>query len=110
MYAACVDRENEGKGCRITKTMSLEVLELLFMRIDEFLRGRRREKVEIIWHGGEPLLLGDGYFSKACEFQEKHCAETRDRIRHTIQTNMTLFTPSISTCSGSWEFRCRHQL
>ena len=37
--------------------------------------------------------MGESYFSKALEFQQKHCEATFKQIRHTVQSNMTLFTP-----------------
>lgn len=91
--AACAYCEVDGKGWRTAKIMPLEILDLLFFRINEFLAERKSENLEIIWHGGEPLLLGEDYFASALEFQQKHCAATSGRIRHTIQSNMTLFTP-----------------
>jgi uncharacterized protein len=72
--------------------MPLETLELFFSRINEFLLERPDEQMEVIWHGGEPLLLGPDYFAQALYFQEKHCAETGSRIRHSIQSNLTLFS------------------
>ncbi len=74
------------------KTMSLETLELLFVRINEYLVDRPKEIMGVIWHGGEPLLLGPECFQAALDFQEKHCAGTASRIRHAIQSNLTLLT------------------
>jgi uncharacterized protein len=71
--------------------MPLELLELFFSRVDEFLLECPNETMEITWHGGEPLLLGPDYFEHAVEFQEKHCRQTKHRIRHNIQSNLTLF-------------------
>lgn len=73
-------------------TMPLKTLELFFSRVNEFLEERPREPLEIIWHGGEPLLLGPDYFAQALAFQQKHCARHQDRIQHTIQSNLTLFS------------------
>jgi radical SAM protein with 4Fe4S-binding SPASM domain len=92
--AACAYCEVDRKGWRTTKIMPLDILELLFVRIDEFLEERQSERLEIVWHGGEPLLLDAEYFEKARAFQQKHCAATLGRIRHTIQTNLTLLSPS----------------
>jgi radical SAM protein with 4Fe4S-binding SPASM domain len=72
-------------------TMSLELLETVFRRIGEFLEEVPEESIDLLWHGGEPLAVGPGFFEKALSFQEKYCPGTRDRIRHSIQTNMTLF-------------------
>jgi len=92
--AACTYCEVDRKGWRTTKIMPHDILERLFMRVNEFLEARPRERLEIVWHGGEPLLLGPEYFDKARAFQDKHCASTCGRIRHTIQTNLTLLTPA----------------
>ena len=73
-------------------TMPLETLELFFSRVNEFLRERPEEQMEIVWHGGEPLLLGVDYFTRALQFQEKHCPQTYSRIRHSLQSNLTLFS------------------
>lgn len=95
--AACSYCEVDRKGWRTTKIMPLDLLECLFVRIDEFLRERPEEKLEIVWHGGEPLLLGPDYFENARALQDKHCAATANRVRHTIQTNLTLLTPGFIT-------------
>lgn len=72
------------------KTMSLELLEHIFKNMDEFLKAKPKERVQLIWHGGEPLLLGEDYFLKAIEFQETYCKNTKNRIDHAIQSNLTL--------------------
>jgi uncharacterized protein len=92
--AACAYCEVDRKGWRTTKIMPLDILELLFVRINEFLEERQSERLEIVWHGGEPLLLGAEYFEKARAFLQKHCAATLGRIRHTVQTNLTLLSAS----------------
>jgi uncharacterized protein len=94
--AACVYCEVDYKGWRTAKIMPTATLELLFVRINEYLRERDNETVELVWHGGEPLLLGEDYFAAALSFQDKHCAATRRRIRHAIQSNVTLFSPKFS--------------
>jgi uncharacterized protein len=72
--------------------MPLDILEIVFRRTNEFLENRPEEHVTIIWHGGEPLLVGPHFYRAALEFQRKHCQNTRGRIKHSIQTNMTLFS------------------
>jgi len=73
-------------------TMPLETLELFFSRVNEFLGERPEEQMEIVWHGGEPLLLGADYFAQALQFQEKHCPQTSSRVRHSLQSNLTRFS------------------
>lgn len=94
--AKCIYCDVVHKKTRSPETMPLETLELFFSRVNEFLLERPDERMEIIWHGGEPLLLGPGYFSKALSFQQKHCAETSHRINHNVQSNLTLFSPDFT--------------
>ena len=72
------------------KTMPLKLLSHIFKNINDFLVAKPEEKVQLIWHGGEPLLLGEEYFEKALEYQEKYCAKTKHRIGHAVQSNLTL--------------------
>lgn len=72
--------------------MSRDTLELLFQRIDEFLRTRPDETLLFTWHGGEPMLLGPEFFAMALELQNQYCAETKGRISHAIQSNLTRLT------------------
>ncbi|MBI2267516.1 MAG: SPASM domain-containing protein [Armatimonadetes bacterium] len=88
-----------------TPTMSAETLEIFFCRINEFLLERPQEHMEIIWHGGEPLLLGPDFFSQALSFQEKHCPKTCDRIRHDMQSNLTLFSRKFAEILGKLGIR-----
>ncbi|MEW6387084.1 MAG: radical SAM protein [Thermodesulfobacteriota bacterium] len=90
--ARCIYCDVVHKKPRPPVIMPLETLELFFSRINEFLLERREEGMEVIWHGGEPLLLGPDYFYQALHFQEKHCPETKSRIRHSIQSNLTRFS------------------
>jgi radical SAM protein with 4Fe4S-binding SPASM domain len=76
--------------------MPLKTLELFFWRLNEFLAAHPKEQMELVWHGGEPLLLGPDYFRQALRFQQGHCPETADRIRHSIQSNLTLFSRELA--------------
>ena len=85
-YCDVVRKENTG--C----SMSVEVLEQLYRRIDEYLKEDPTDVVELLWHGGEPLLLGDKYYQKAAEVQNRYCSKTQNRIKHSMQTNLTCFS------------------
>lgn len=71
-------------------TITTELLDLSFERIDEYLRERTNENMEIVWHGGEPLLSGLSFFENVIEYQNKHCKYTSNRVKHAIQSNLTL--------------------
>ena len=72
--------------------MSIDVLEVVFKRIDDFLTSHPQEGVNVIWHGGEPLLLSPDFYTQAHQIQCDFCASTMDRITHGMQTNLTLLT------------------
>lgn len=90
--ARCAYCDVVHKESHSVKTMTKDILELFFIRINEYLLENSRETLEIIWHGGEPLLLGPEYFETALEFQNKHCLGVSSRIHHSIQSNLTLLT------------------
>jgi len=85
-YCDVVRKKDTGQ------TMSGEVLEALFIKSNEFLLQHPEEKIDILWHGGEPLLPGIDYYNKIINLLESHCSETRSRIKHSIQTNLTNLT------------------
>jgi uncharacterized protein len=72
--------------------MDLELLETVFSRINEFLIARPQETVSFTWHGGEVCLLGEDFIQKAYELQLRLCPQTGTRIRHLVQSNLTLIT------------------
>jgi uncharacterized protein len=76
--------------------MPLALLETVFQRLNEFLEADPRTEMNVIWHGGEPLLVGPDYFRAAHAFQQKHCRGTQGRIRHSIQSNLTLFSDAFA--------------
>jgi uncharacterized protein len=73
-----------------SKVMSFELLELVMGRVNRFLEAKPEETIIFTWHGGEPLLLGVDYFRKAVEYQRDLCRNTQHRIKHLIQSNLTL--------------------
>jgi uncharacterized protein len=48
------------------------------------------EKIWFIWHGGEPLLAGLGYYEQVVKVQQQISEERGTRFRNSIQTNATL--------------------
>jgi uncharacterized protein len=97
LIVKCIERCNANcVYCEVVRShvgipdMSLEMLDTVFMRINEFLSENLNENVTFTWHGGEPLLLGVEYFARAHELQDRRCKNTQDRIQHLIQSNITL--------------------
>lgn len=71
-------------------TISYELLECVYKRVDEYLRQNPEETVKITWHGGEPCMAGKDFFRKALQLQKEYCANTGNRVKYLIQSNLTL--------------------
>lgn len=71
-------------------------------------------KVNIIWHGGEPLLMGLEFYKDVMKLQRKYNCQ----INNSIQSNLTLLTSEMAdffaenniTVSGSFDGVCNEQL
>jgi uncharacterized protein len=68
--------------------MSDEVFELAIARIDEFCNESGQRAVKIIFHGGEPTLVGVRAFERMCVRIREHLA--RREVFLSLQTNATL--------------------
>lgn len=83
--------------CHVSKkdkphTMSADLLETAFKKIGAYLMKFPDEKIELIWHGGEPLTLNNGYLNEVCDIFIENCGDMLDRISQSIQTNITRMT------------------
>lgn len=63
--------------------------ELLELYIRNYIKSVTAEEVVFSWQGGEPTLLGLGFFEKIVALQRKH-ARAGQRIENDLQTNGTL--------------------
>ena len=74
----------------VSSKMDDDLLELF---TKQYIKSQPETVKEIVfsWQGGEPLLLGTGFFEKALSFQEKYAPEGVS-IYNSIQTNGTLIT------------------
>jgi len=75
--------------------MKYDLLREVLQKMNDYLLKYPKEKINLTWHGGEVCLLGAGYFFKAIEFLEKYCSATKNRIIHTVQSNLTLINQDI---------------
>ncbi len=66
--------------------MSDEVLERF---VKDYIEGVTGDEVVFSWQGGEPTLLGLGFFEKVVALQKKH-AKPGQRVENDLQTNGTL--------------------
>ena len=68
------------------RRMSDEVLEAY---VRQYIEAQDSPEMVFSWQGGEPTLLGLGFFQKVMELQQKHCPDGQ-RIENDLQTNGTL--------------------
>ncbi len=76
-----------GKDQKTAAKMSDDLLESFLSQYFALFSGELR----FVWHGGEPLLAGIGFYERALELQQKF-AKQGDIVENLIQTNATLIT------------------
>lgn len=74
-------------GRRDRRIMNDEILETIFERT--LSSNLVRDRVQFLWHAGEPLLAGKDFYRRAVDFATKHNSRGL-KVDFTIQTNATL--------------------
>ncbi|MDX9999836.1 MAG: radical SAM protein [Polyangia bacterium] len=70
--------------------MSQGDLEQLLGRIGEWAASARPSRLSLLWHGGEPLMMGKAFFRRAL-YLGRELAQSRGlELRHLMQSNITL--------------------
>ena len=87
---ACAYCYNEGWRDTRSDRMSLEEAKYAFSWVNDFCRMRGVESVKVIWHGGEPLLMGPSFLHEVIGFYQKLFSESGIAVKNVIQTNATL--------------------
>jgi uncharacterized protein len=82
-YCYYINEETENYGLSI----SAGTLERLFEAFAEYADGRT-DLVEVIWHGGEPLMLGRPRLQRFLDLQSQYFTQTH--VRNSLQTNGVL--------------------
>lgn len=67
--------------------MSLKVLESTIKSLFKY----EKERIDFIWHGGEPLILGLHFFEEIIKFQKKYNLNNIEIVNN-VQTNATLLS------------------
>ncbi len=63
--------------------------DILEAHIRQYIEGQDRDEVVFSWQGGEPTLLGIGFFEKVIELERKY-KKPLQRVENDLQTNGTL--------------------
>ncbi|MCD4682178.1 MAG: radical SAM protein [Bacteroidales bacterium] len=77
------------------KIMDYDLLKLIFIRMNEYLLDNHDKNITFTWHGGEVCLLGAEYFKIALDIQNEFCPTTKSRIKHQVQSNLTIINQEI---------------
>jgi uncharacterized protein len=71
--------------------------------IRQLLESHDQPEVTIAWQGGEPTLMGAGFFRRALEACDRHRRPSQS-LTHTIQTNGTLLTDELCELFATHHF------
>jgi uncharacterized protein len=77
--------------------------ELLETYVRQLVESQTGLEVTVAWQGGEPTLMGVGFFRRALELCERY-RRPGQRLAHTIQTNGTLLTDEWCEMLGAHRF------
>jgi uncharacterized protein len=83
--ASCLYCANK-KGLH-KKDLEIELLRKFFSKLSEYAQLTGVRKIIFLWHGGEPLLMGKYFYTKAWKDLEK---QNIFEVKHLIQTNLLL--------------------
>lgn len=76
------------------KTISLDTVREIFEKYCVYLQKFPEEEcfLTIVWHGGEPLIMGIGFFEKIVELQKSYSEKFNVTFSNGLETNATLLT------------------
>lgn len=71
------------------RTIKKDLLRRVFECINEYLEQYPKECFSIVWHGGEPCIVGAEFYEHVLDLEDEICSSTKNRIEHDIQSNLT---------------------
>jgi uncharacterized protein len=82
--------------CNVIPTASfanISLVERLFLQLSDFMRQNENCSVSMLWHGGEPTLLGETFYRQALELDRRLFDSGPS---HVMQSNLTLLTEPLA--------------
>ena len=76
--------------------MSLDEVEAILKKIEEYIVEMSPDRTSILWHGGEPLVMGIPFYEKVLELCEGIKERTGVSIGNMMQSNITMVTPEFA--------------
>ncbi len=80
--------------------LSVEVARRVLGLAAEYLRADRRGHVNLILHGGEPLILSRRFYATFDKLMDEQLGALRPRLNVAMQSNLTLLTPAKAAALG----------
>lgn len=87
---ACPYCYNEGWRDSVNDRMDIGEAKQAFSWVCDFCRMRGTKGIKVIWHGGEPLLMGASFFREVIAFYQDIFSNASIDVKNVIQTNATL--------------------
>ena len=75
------------------KRMAPETLKAVFALFGDWALQHGHQDLKFIWHGGEPLLMGEAFWEEVFTGQDELLQKRGIRVENGIQTNATLIRP-----------------
>lgn len=69
--------------------MTSDQLRLVMHRIEEYAAAAQPDRLAILWHGGEPTLMGAGFYREVMALSGQARERTGIEIGHIMQSNIT---------------------
>lgn len=88
----CAVRDKETKRER----MSIATLRLFLERVREYLAHDPERRVNLTWHGGEPVLMGEEFYDAVHLLSQEILRDHLARVEHSMQSNVTLMTDAFA--------------
>jgi uncharacterized protein len=82
----CYERERNKKRLRMT----LDNIEVIMQKLSDYYLKNNSSRINFVWHGGEPLLLGIDFFKQVILMQNR-IFKNDLQWSNSLQTNLTLF-------------------
>lgn len=78
------------------KKMTPEEVTTLLLKIEEYIVEEKPRRAAILWHGGEPMVMGMDFYEKVLEVCAGIEERTGVKLQHMMQSNITLVTPEFA--------------
>lgn len=76
-------------------TITSDLLEIVLSRVHDYLTKYPNERMTIVWHGGEPCIVGSQFYRKVLDYLKANCSTTLDRMDFSVQSNLTLINQDL---------------